>query len=313
MRRLKIVEQIIIVLVFAVLIPFVTMGLIINNVSQQSIRQELAYNASLIAKFTGNAIENYVAFSQAQLNQMASGFSYIPDTMEKLQYFDEMEAKSKLFKTLDVVKRPSVPSYELDIKNSKLRLYAPIEDKKNYYLTGQIEANIINALFSEKSQRHIYIFNSEDNKLIATNADEKSANLILSELTSKEILKEGIFGKRKNTPKAYYKIDNPNWVIVVDTTQKITSKTIVKARGRILLSLCLSALFIFIIVGLYTTYLYINVRQLFKGITAISKGNYDKKIHLLKTVFTPYEIVFLAKEFITCDTLPLVNPKNSEK
>ena len=108
MRRLKIVEQIIIVLVFAVLIPFVTMGLIINNVSQQSIRQELAYNASLIAKFTGNAIENYVAFSQAQLNQMASGFSYIPDTMEKLQYFDEMEAKSKLFKTLDVVKRPSV-------------------------------------------------------------------------------------------------------------------------------------------------------------------------------------------------------------
>ena len=297
MRRLKIVEQIIIVLVFAVLIPFVTMGLIINNVSQQSIRQELAYNASLIAKFTGNAIENYVAFSQAQLNQMASGFSYIPDTMEKLQYFDEMEAKSKLFKTLDVVKRPSVPSYELDIKNSKLRLYAPIEDKKNYYLTGQIEANIINALFSEKSQRHIYIFNSEDNKLIATNADEKSANLILSELTSKEILKEGIFGKRKNTPKAYYKIDNPNWVIVVDTTQKITSKTIVKARGRILLSLCLSALFIFIIVGLYTTYLYINVRQLFKGITAISKGNYDKKIHLLKTVFTPYEIVFLAKEF----------------
>ena len=297
MRRLKIVEQIIIVLVFAVLIPFVTMGLIINNVSQQSIRQELAYNASLIAKFTGNAIENYVAFSQAQLNQMASGFSYIPDTMEKLQYFDEMEAKSKLFKTLDVVKRPSVPSYELDIKNSKLRLYAPIEDKKNYYLTGQIEANIINVLFSEKSQRHIYIFNSEDNKLIATNADEKSANLILSELTSKEILKEGIFGKRKNTPKAYYKIDNPNWVIVVDTTQKITSKTIVKARGRILLSLCLSALFIFIIVGLYTTYLYINVRQLFKGITAISKGNYDKKIHLLKTVFTPYEIVFLAKEF----------------
>jgi len=56
-------------------------------------------------------------------------------------------------------------------------------------------------------------------------------------------------------------------------------------------------LFIFIIVGLYTIYLYVNVRQLFKGITAISKGNYDKKIHLLKTVFTPYELVFLAKEF----------------
>ena len=39
MRRLKIVEQI---------IPFVTMGLIISNASQQSIRSELANNAVLI-------------------------------------------------------------------------------------------------------------------------------------------------------------------------------------------------------------------------------------------------------------------------
>ena len=50
-------------------------------------------------------------------------------------------------------------------------------------------------------------------------------------------------------------------------------------------------------VGFYTYYLYINIRQLFKGITAISKGNYDKKIHLIKNIFTPHEVVFLAKEF----------------
>ena len=68
MRRLKIVEQIIIVLVLAVLIPFVTMGFIISNASQQSIRSELANNASLMANFTGNAIESYIAFSQSQLN-----------------------------------------------------------------------------------------------------------------------------------------------------------------------------------------------------------------------------------------------------
>ena len=117
------------------------------------------------------------------------------------------------------------------------------------------------------------------------------------ELNIKDGEKEALFGKRKNTPKAYYKINSPDWFIIVDTTQKVTKKTITKARFRIILSLCLSALFIFIMVGLYTTYLYINVRQLFKGITAISKGNYDKKIHLLKSVFTPFEIVFLAKEF----------------
>ena len=95
----------------------------------------------------------------------------------------------------------------------------------------------------------------------------------------------------------FYKIDNPTWVVVVDTTQKVTAKTINKARYRIIASLSIAALSIIIIVSLYTYYLYINIRQLFKGITAISKGNYDKKIHLIKSLFTPYETIFIAKEF----------------
>ena len=69
------------------------------------------------------------------------------------------------------------------------------------------------------------------------------------------------------------------------------------ARFRIILSLVLAALFIFAIVGIYTYYLYLNIRQLFKGIIAISKGSYNRKIRLLKSVFTPHEIVFLEKEF----------------
>ena len=51
------------------------------------------------------------------------------------------------------------------------------------------------------------------------------------------------------------------------------------------------------IIALYTYYLYINIRQLFKGIIAISKGNYERQIRLLTTAFTPHEIVFLAFEF----------------
>lgn len=297
MRRLKIVEQIIIVLVFAVLIPFVTMGLIINNVSQQSIRAELANNASLMAKFIASAIENYVNFSQSQLNQMASGFNYIPNTMAKVQYFDEIEAKTRLFKYLDVIEKNKLTQNQFNIENNYLTLFSPIDKDGKYYLTAKIEINIIDKLFSKELKRHIYIFESKTNKLLATNATSESAQGILKELNVKEGVKETLFGKKKNTPKAYYKIDNPDWFVVVDTTQKITAKTITKARFRILLSLALSMLFIFVIVGLYTIYLYINVRQLFKGITAISKGNYDKKIHLLKSVFTPSELVFLAKEF----------------
>ena len=50
-------------------------------------------------------------------------------------------------------------------------------------------------------------------------------------------------------------------------------------------------------VGLYTSYLYINIRQLFKAIIAISKGNYERRIRLLTNIFTPFEIIFLANEF----------------
>ena len=92
MKRLKIIEQIIIVLVVAVLIPFVTIGIIISNISQQSVRNELANNTSLIAQFIGEATENYVLLSQSQLDQIASGFSYIPNTMAKIQYFDDRQA-----------------------------------------------------------------------------------------------------------------------------------------------------------------------------------------------------------------------------
>jgi two-component system phosphate regulon sensor histidine kinase PhoR len=52
-----------------------------------------------------------------------------------------------------------------------------------------------------------------------------------------------------------------------------------------------------VLIGFYIYYLYINIRQLFKAVLALSKGNYQRQIRLLTTSFTPYEIVFLANEF----------------
>ena len=299
MKRLKIIEQIIIVLVVAVLIPFVTIGIIISNISQQSVRNELANNTSLIAQFIGEATENYVTFSQAQLDQMASGFNYIPNTMAKIQYFDEIESKSLLFKNLDIIEKNKIPKEKYNVLNGRMTLVSPIDEGKNYYLLAQININIIDKLLSKENieGRNIYIFDYQTKKLLVTNADNSTNTEVVSDLILKENSKKGLFGKKKNTPKAYYKLKNPQWLVVVDTTKKVTAKTIIKARCRIILSLCIAALSIIFIVGLYTYYLYINIRQLFKGITAVSKGNYDKKIHLIKRAFTPHEIVFLAKEF----------------
>ena len=162
MKRLKIVEQIIIVLVLAVIIPFITMGFIISNVSQQSVRLELANNATLMAQFIGDTVEKYVNFSQEQLNQIASGFEYIPNTMAKIQYFDDIESKSNLFVNMDIIKKDKIPNKLFDSTNGFITLISPIESDKNYYLRAQISINIIDALINKENQkgRNIYIFDS---------------------------------------------------------------------------------------------------------------------------------------------------------
>ncbi len=299
MKRLKIVEQIIIVLVVAVLIPLVTIGFIISNVSQQSMRNELATSANLISTFVSNAIEGYVNFAQAELNEAAANLHYIPKSNDKLNYFKKIKNKKNIFENLSIVEKNRLPKKDNLLNNTKLALYSPIDKDKEYYLLAQIDINIIDKIIGkeETKGRNVYVFNYSTKELIATNAPETKAQDIIADLKIDDETLSTTFGSKKNTPKAFSKIEKLNWFVVVDTTKKITAKTITKARFRIILSLSIAALTILIIVGLYTSYLYLNIRQLFKGITAISKGNYDKKIYLMKSMFTPHEIVFLAKEF----------------
>ncbi len=299
MKRLKIVEQIIIVLVAAVLIPLVTIGFIISNVSQQSMRNELATSANLISNFVSNAIEGYVNFAQSELNEAATNIRYIPKAEEKTHYFKKIKSKKNIFENLSIVEKNRLPKKDNLLNATKLTLYSPIDKDKEYYLLAQIDINIIDKIIGkeETKGRNVYVFDSATKNLIATNAPETKAQDTIADLKIDDNTTTKIFGNKKNTPKAFSKIENLNWFVVVDTTKKITASTITKARFRIILSLSIAALTIFIIVGLYTSYLYLNIRQLFKGITAISKGNYDKKIHLIKSMFTPHEIVFLAKEF----------------
>lgn len=299
MKRLKIVEQIIIVLVVAVLIPLVTIGFIISNISQQSVRSELITSANLISTFVSNAIEGYVNFAQAELNQIATNFNIIPKAQDKVRYFDEIKARKKLFENLTIVEKNKLPKRDNLLNGTKLTIYSPIGANSEYYLVAQVDINIIEKIIEkeETKGRNVYVFDNSTKNLIATNAPDTKAQDVIADLKDTQDMTSKIFGDKKNTPKAYSKIENLNWFVVVDTTKKITKKTITKARFRIILCLSLAAFSIIVIVGLYTSYLYLNIRQLFKGITAISKGNYDKKIHLIKSMFTPHEIVFLAKEF----------------
>lgn len=300
MKSPKIVEQIIIVLLFAVLIPFVTIGIIISNVSQQSVRKELTYSAKTISQFLGENIQNYLDDAQERLDEIAAAVPYFYYTHDIKDYLSDVESKYGLFRNLKLVNSKSVLNgFVFDSSNYTIKLSSKIDDTTA--LSAQITVANLEKILTKKfneGNRDVYVFDI-DNTLIASSVkNPKNTGAILENLPKERTVGHPeIYGKIKNQPFAYYKLKNPNWTVVVSTNQELTRDTIDLARFRIVLALSLAALFIIFVVGLYTYYLYINIRQLFKGIIAISKGSYERKIHLIRNVFTPHEILFLAQEF----------------
>ena len=75
-RRLKIAEQIIIVIFFAVLIPMTVSGIIINNVNQQSNRAQLRDAATMIADIVSEEVDVFQHSIDNELMQISSSLEY---------------------------------------------------------------------------------------------------------------------------------------------------------------------------------------------------------------------------------------------
>ncbi len=301
MKRLKIAQQIAIVLFLSVLIPFITIGLIISNISQQSIRKELKDSATMLSAFLGDSVQNYLKYADEELKQIASAISFFYYEEDKNDFLDEVRQKYGKFNNFQFINAQSLtkrdPSF--NPKKSVVKLYANIDDLD--IISADLKMDILqDALDNHFTdiKHDVYILDDIGNIIATNDHDNKGYNDIVENLPKeREYNTPVLFSKVKNQPLAYYQMKSPNWTIVVKTTPNVTKKTIDVSRLRIILSLVFAALFIFAAAGIYTYYLYLNIRQLFKGIIAISKGSYNRKIRLLKSVFTPHEIVFLEKEF----------------
>jgi len=301
-RRLKIAEQIIVVSFFAVIIPMTISGLVINNVNQQSNRSQLRSAAVLISKIVSEEIDVFEQSINNELNQVISTLEFYKNPAQEQNYLD------------DILK--SMPFYkELTIINSedKLNQYRAYNIRDNYGVftrklhDGRTLVAILdmetlkNDWFKTltEDKRQIYIIDGDTNELFASsNYNQEDYDESLSQLPKN--LKDDtpvIFGNVKNQPLVYLKKTNPNAIIIVNTTEDMKKDAIDYNRDKIILSILITILSVFFVVGLYTSYLYTNIRQLFKAIIAISKGNYERRIRLLTNIFTPFEIVFLGTEF----------------
>ena len=84
-RRLKIVEQIIIVVFFAIIVPMTVSGIIINNVNQQSNRKQLRESATMIANIVSDEIDVVQTSINNELNQIILTMKYynLPEKNEE--------------------------------------------------------------------------------------------------------------------------------------------------------------------------------------------------------------------------------------
>lgn len=299
-KRLKIVEQIAVVFIFAVIIPMTISGFIINNINQQSMRYQLRESAVLIANMVSDEIDFFNKTVSSNLEQIV--FS--------LNYFKTQEAKNAYLKSVvqklpdceELVVADAAHSEEIHERNKlhkKATVNLKISDGQYLVATYKMDA-IKDELFKSiaDDKRQIYVLTNEGDLIAEHNYTDEAFKKTVSLLPKKlKKNKPEIFGDIKNQPLVYVSKDEPKITIIVNTTEKVTLKAITNNSLKIILS-CLFATFaIIFIVALYIYYLYINIRQLFKGIIAISKGNYERQIRLLTTAFTPHEIVFLAFEF----------------
>lgn len=305
-KRFKIVEQIGIVTLFSVLAPMIIAGLIVNNINQHAIRKELNYSAQIIAQTIDNNINSLLESDEGKLKEVVLAIKYIPSEYIQGVYLKDVMINSNIYRNLEIV-QPSlveIPDIKDGVLNylpkfNTIKIFEKIHDDK--YLAATIDVNILaSKVFNnlKNDKRRIYVIDENKNVVLAHNFSHNDFQKVLKLLPNKlEKDKPVIFGNVKNQPLAYLKMTDKNLTVIVNTTEEITEKTINTARAKIILSILIAVGFIFFLVGIYTYYLYINIRQLFKGVMALSKGNYKRQIRLLTNVFTPYEIFFLATEF----------------
>lgn len=299
-KHLKIVEQIAVVFVFAVIVPTSISGFIINNINQQSMRYQLRESAVLIANMVSDEIDFFNKTVSSNLEQVIFSLKYFKTPSAKNAYLREVTKSLPDCEKLEIANEKRLANiHQLNKKTKKATVPVKIDDNEYLVATYKLDA-IKDELFKSLTddKRQIYVL-TNDGDLIAehnytNDAYQKTISLLPKRLRKN---KPVVFGDVKNQPLVYVSKDEPKITIIVNTTEKVTRKAITNNSLKIILSCLFATLTIIFVVGLYTYYLYINIRQLFKGIIAISKGNYERQIRLLTTAFTPHEIIFLAFEF----------------
>jgi signal transduction histidine kinase len=301
LKKLKIIEQIAIVFFIAVVFPMTISGFVINNINQQSGRHQLRESAILVASMVSDEIDFFVKTNETTLGQISDVLEYLPTKSSKEKFIKDFARKYPNCEHIVIAKNVQELEKITQEMHLKEKPIASTQMKDGSFLvvifsTNNWDSQVFKSL--GKDNRQVYILDKNNHLLASHNFTpevfKETIDLMPSEKVSDAPV---VFGDEKNQPIVYLHRNNPDLTVVVNTTENIMKKTIIDNRMKIILAVLSTILATMVLIGFYIYYLYINIRQLFKAVIALSKGNYQRQIRLLTTSFTPYEVVFLANEF----------------
>jgi len=309
MRRLKITQQLLIVLLIAVIIPLCLAALIVTNVNQQAVRKELRYSAGIAADSVYQHLLNCIANRKSSVILHAKSLNYIKSKEISEKFILEIKKISPDIKEVTIVnKNDLLENSDInnpltyisdDIKQNSLVFYARIHgDKylKEVISLDKIKNEIFRYLFNDT--RQVYILDSKNKIIMSYKEGRNLINKLIPYFPKETKIGEPFdFGPVKNQPNVLLRLKDPNWKIVVVTPKKLTNYGIINARFKII-GVLIGAALLILLGGLWYSFsLNTNIKQLLKAISALEKGNYSRRIRLLKDPLTPFEVIFLANEF----------------
>ncbi|MCD7879813.1 MAG: ATP-binding protein [Candidatus Gastranaerophilales bacterium] len=305
-KRLKIVEQIIIISLIGVLVPSVISWFVINNISQHSLRKELGYSAQMLAKIIENNIFSVLTTDENRLEEIVISLNHISGEYNQNLFLKDVSINSKVFKDFEIIH----PSENENFDKTQRIIYEPQTEKlwivdkihNDKFIKAEINSklikdNILNNIKGEKNRR-IYVVDTTGNLVFTHNYDENDFKKSIKQLPVNPVNNIATrFEEIKNQPRVYLKMDDLGLIIIVNTSEELTKSTIIEARLKILIAFLIAAAVTMFLTLMYSYYLYFNIRQLFKGIISVSRGNYKRQIVPITNIFTPREIIFLSEEF----------------
>jgi len=304
-KRLKIAEQILIVLLLALLLPLVIASAIIINTNQIAVRKELIVSATIIANSIENELSTLKKYEKNNILYLKEALSKIPSEVAKRDFIKLIQKNNREIKDISINKLPK----NIIVKNEFSIAYLPekkeiifsLVDMHNVMTSKTVSLEYItNGILNDfnDENRELYILDKNKNLLISKNYDENTYSYIVNNFPNEiEPSEPKVFSEYKNQPNVLLYLEDWGWYIIVYSPESLTSYGIVEARKKIILSICIAAITVLVVFGLYTFTLYTNIRQFFKTIQAISEGNYKKKLRFLIQPLTSQEVIFIADEF----------------